>query len=174
MWSVWLATLNRNTFHLQVKKSPFSLASNLFALVTVLCLGFSCAIIEKKNISASAVSSPYPLLFPVARTAPLYCRQVLMVSRRDSALHCRLHSCIISPLRSTVIHSQLQESWEFGISYLFSKSLSRLWRDVKKGIKIKRKGFIFFFLLMLLRLPVNITWAAASKFLQECVDGASK
>lgn len=105
------------------KKSPFSLASNLFALVTVLWLGFSCAIIEK-SLSASAVSSPYPLLFPVARTAPLYCRQVLMVSRRDSALHCRLHSCIISPLRSTVIRSQLEESWEFGISYLFSKSLS--------------------------------------------------
>lgn len=104
------------------KKSPFSVISNLFVLVTVLCLRFSCAIIE--SLFASAVSSPYPLLFPVARTAPLYCRPVLMVSRRDSALHCRLHSCIISPLRSTVIRSQLEESWEFGISHLFSKSLS--------------------------------------------------
>lgn len=104
------------------KKSPFSVISNLFVLVTVLCLRFSCAIIE--GLFASAVSSPYPLLFPVARTAPLYCRQVLMVSRRDSALHCRLHSCIISPVRSTVIRSQLEESWEFGISHLFSKSLS--------------------------------------------------
>lgn len=124
------------------KKITISLASNLFAFVTVFCLGFSCAIIEK-SLSASAVSSPYSLLFPVARTAPLYCRQVLMVSRRDLALHCRLHSCIISLLRSTVICSQLEESWEFGISYLFSKSLSWLWRDVKKGVKIKRKQFIF-------------------------------
>lgn len=132
---------------------------------------------RKNCLSACAVSSPYPPLFRVARTAPLYCRQVLMVSRRDSALHCRLHSCIISPLRSTVIRSQLEGSWEFGISYLFSKSLSWLWKDVKKGVKIKRKRFIFFnffFLLMLLRLPVNITWAASSKFLQECVDGESK
>lgn len=123
------------------KKSPFSLALNLFALISVLWLGFSCATVEK-SLSASAVSS-HPLLFPVARTAPLYCRQVLMVSRRDSALHCRLHSCIISPLRSTVIRIQLDESWEFGISYLFSKSLSWLWRDMKKGFKIKGKQFIF-------------------------------
>lgn len=115
--SQYLPTANKKT-------PPFSVTSNLFVLVTVLCLGFSCAIIGEKSLFASAVSSPYPLLFPVARTAPLYCRQVLMVSRRDSALHCRLHSCIISPLRSTVIRSQLEESWEFGISYLFSKSLS--------------------------------------------------
>lgn len=40
------------------KKSPFSVTSNLFVLVTVLSLGFSCAIMEKK------VSLPlqFPLL----------------------------------------------------------------------------------------------------------------
>lgn len=106
---------------------------------------FTCYSRKKPNSPAPAVSSPYPLSLPAAGIAPLCCRQVLMVSRRILALHCRLHSCIISCLSSTVIRSQLEESWELGISYLFSKSLSWLWRDAKKDVKIKRKRFILFF-----------------------------
>lgn len=42
--SQYLPTANKKT-------PPFSVTSNLFVLVTVLCLGFSCAIIgEKKSL----------------------------------------------------------------------------------------------------------------------------
>lgn len=104
------------------KKSLFSLASNLFALFIAASLGFSCASQEKKHLFClCTASSPYPPLLPVARTAPLYCRQVPMVSGRVSALHCRLRSCIISWLSST--DGCLQSAGgELGVGYFLPVS----------------------------------------------------